>query len=59
MRRIQIIWFNRSLKPLLRDAGLDVRFVEAQDGHNWINWRDRLRDGLTWLYPGRLWMHYE
>ncbi len=54
-----LIWFNRSLKPLLQDAGVDVRFVEAQDGHNWINWRDRLRDGLTWLYPGRLWMYYE
>jgi len=54
-----LIWFNRSLRPLLRDAGLDVRFVEAQDGHNWINWRDQLRNGLTWLYPGRLWMHYE
>jgi enterochelin esterase-like enzyme len=54
-----LIWFNRSLKPLLQDAGLDVRFVEAQDGHNWIAWRDRLRDGLTWLYPGRLWMYYE
>ncbi len=54
-----LIWFNRSLRPLLRDAGIDVRFVEAQDGHNWIAWRDRLRDGLTWLYPGRLWMIYE
>lgn len=54
-----LIWFNRSLRPLLRDHGLDVRFVEAQDGHNWIAWRDRLRDGLTWLYPGRLWMYYE
>lgn len=54
-----LIWFNRSLRPLLGDAGLEVRFVEAQDGHNWIAWRDRLRDGLTWLYPGRLWMYYE
>jgi enterochelin esterase family protein len=54
-----LIWFNRSLRPLFADHGLDVRFVEAQDGHNWIAWRDRLRDGLTWLYPGRLWMYYE
>ena len=30
-----------------------VRYVEARDGHNWENWRDRLRDGLTWLLPGR------
>ena len=28
-------------------------YVEARDGHNWENWRDRLRDGLAWLHPGR------
>lgn len=54
-----LIWFNRGLFPLMRDAGLDVRFVEAQDGHNWIAWRDRLREALTWLYPGHLWMVYD
>lgn len=54
-----LIWFNRSLGPLLREAGVDTRFVEASDGHNWIAWRDRLREGLTWLFPGRLWMQYE
>ena len=54
-----LIWFNRSLHPLLRDAGLDVRYVESPDGHNWIGWRDRLRDGLTYVFPGRLWMYYE
>lgn len=54
-----LIYFNRSLHPMLRDAGLDVRFRESQDGHNWINWRDRLRDGLTWLFPGHLWMYYD
>lgn len=54
-----LIWFNRGLVPILRDAGNAVRFVEAQDGHNWINWRDRLRDGLSWLYPGALWMTYD
>ena len=30
-----------------------VRFVEARDGHNWENWRDRLRDGLSWIFPAR------
>lgn len=54
-----LIYYNRSLNPLLRDAGMQVRYVESQDGHNWINWRDRLRDGLTWLFPGHLWMYYE
>ncbi|MEZ4239038.1 MAG: alpha/beta hydrolase-fold protein [Myxococcota bacterium] len=54
-----LIWFNRSLGPLLREAGVPTRFVEAPDGHNWIAWRDRLREGLPWLFPGRLWMYYE
>ena len=50
---------NRALVPVLRRAGVDVRFVEARDGHNWENWRDRLRSGLSWLFPGPLWMVYE
>lgn len=54
-----LIYFNRSLVPTLQDAGMAVRFKEANDGHNWENWRDRLRDGLTWLFPGPLWMVYE
>ena len=54
-----LIWFNRSLGPLLRDAGIECRFVESADGHNWIAWRDRLREGLSWLFPGMLWMIYE
>ena len=54
-----LIYYNRSLVPLLRAAGLQVRFVESLDGHNWISWRDRMRDGLTWLFPGHLWMYYE
>jgi enterochelin esterase family protein len=54
-----LIWFNRSLRALLKDHGLEVRFVESQDGHNWIAWRDRLRDGLTSLFPGHLWMYYD
>ncbi len=43
---------NRSMVTTFREAGMDVRYVEARDGHNWENWRDRLRDGLTWLHPG-------
>jgi len=50
---------NRALVPVLRRTGAEVRFVEARDGHNWENWRDRLRDGLAWLFPGPLWMIYE
>ena len=54
-----LIYENRSLLPLLRDQGMEVRYDEARDGHNWENWRDRLRAGLSWLYPGPLWMVYE
>jgi enterochelin esterase family protein len=43
---------NRAMVPVFRATGMDVRWVEARDGHNWENWRDRLRDGLTWLLPG-------
>ena len=54
-----LIYENRSMMPLLRELGIDVRYVEARDGHNWENWRDRLREGLSWLFPGPLWMVYE
>jgi enterochelin esterase family protein len=54
-----LIYENRSLLPLLRDRGMDVRYDEVRDGHNWENWRDRLQSGLSWLYPGPLWMVYE
>lgn len=54
-----LIYENRSFVPLLQSAGMDVRYEEARDGHNWENWRDRLRTGLSWLFPGPLWMVYE
>ena len=47
-----LIYENRSLVPVLQSTGMEVRYVEARDGHNWENWRDRLRDGLSWLFPG-------
>ena len=54
-----LIYENRSLLPLLREHGIDVRYDEARDAHNWENWRDRLRSGFSWLFPGPLWMVYE
>jgi len=54
-----LIYENRSLVPLLQEAGLEVRYREARDGHNWENWRDRLRAGLSWLFPGPLRLVYE
>ena len=43
---------NRSMVPTFESAGMTVRYVEARDGHSWENWRDRLRDALSWVYPG-------
>jgi len=54
-----LIYENRSMAPFLQSTGMDVRYVEARDGHNWEAWRDRLREGLSWLFPGPLWMIYE
>lgn len=54
-----LIYENRSLLPKLQAQGIDVMYEEARDAHNWENWRDRLRSGLSWLYPGPVWMVYE
>lgn len=54
-----LIYENRSLVPFLQSSGMEVRYVEARDGHNWENWRDRMREALSWLFPGPLWMVYE
>ena len=45
---------NRSIVPIFEAAGMHVRYVEARDGHTWENWRDRLRDALTWVLPGHV-----
>ncbi len=54
-----LIYENRSLVPLLQTTGMAVRYEWTRDGHNWENWRDRLQSGLSWLFPGPLWMVYE
>lgn len=45
-----LICENRALVPKLQQAGMDVRFVESHDGHNWESWRDKLGDALPWLF---------
>jgi enterochelin esterase-like enzyme len=47
-----LIISNRSIVPIFESAEMQVRYVEARDGHTWENWRDRLRDALTWVLPG-------
>ena len=54
-----LIYENRSLVPHLQSKGVELRFEEARDAHNWENWRDRLRIGLSWVLPGPAWMVYE
>ena len=39
---------NRAMRPVFESTGMAVRYAEARDGHTWENWRDRLRDALSW-----------
>lgn len=48
----QLIVPNRSMVRVFEQAGMEVRYTEARDGHSWENWRDRLRDALSYVYPG-------
>jgi enterochelin esterase family protein len=50
---------NRSMLYTFEGAGMVVRYVEARDGHSWENWRDRLQEGLSWIYPGPQKYFYE
>jgi enterochelin esterase family protein len=50
---------NRSMVPVFEAAGMTVRYEEARDGHSWENWRDRLRGGLSWIFPGQQKFIYE
>lgn len=43
---------NRSMVPVFESTGMRIRYVEARDGHSWEDWRDRLRDALSWTFPG-------
>jgi enterochelin esterase family protein len=44
---------NRDLAWTLERHGLAVRYEEANDGHHWENWRDRLQSALTWTLGHR------
>jgi enterochelin esterase family protein len=54
-----LIVSNRSMLPVFTDTGMEVNYVESRDGHNWESWRDRLRDGLSWIFPGEQLFVYE
>ena len=55
----ELIMRNRSMVPVFTGAGMEVNYVESRDGHNWESWRDRLRDGLSWIFPGEQLFVYE
>jgi enterochelin esterase family protein len=50
---------NRSMVHVFEGTGMQVRYTEARDGHSWENWRDRMRDGLAWIFPGPQKLYYE
>ncbi|TWP38243.1 alpha/beta hydrolase [Leekyejoonella antrihumi] len=50
---------NRSMVPVFDGTGMQIRYVEARDGHSWEDWRDRLGEGLSWIYPGPQKYYYE
>lgn len=54
-----LIMPNRSIVHTFESTGMTVRFVETRDGHDWENWRDTLRDALSWVYPGPQKLVYE
>lgn len=50
---------NRSMVPTFEATGMTMRFLQTRDGHSWENWRDSLRDALSWIYPGPQKLVYE
>lgn len=54
-----LITSNRSMVHTFESAGMAVRFSQTRDGHCWENWRDSLRDALSWVYPGPQKLVYE
>jgi enterochelin esterase family protein len=50
---------NRSMALTFESVGMALRFLETRDGHSWENWRDSLREALSWIYPGPQKLVYE
>ncbi|MBA3632300.1 MAG: hypothetical protein H0W58_05750 [Acidobacteria bacterium] len=41
---------SRRVNVMLRGKGFDVTYSEAETGHNWTSWRDRLADAFIALW---------
>ena len=50
---------NRAMERTFRSIGMEVQYVESRDSHNWENWRDRLPDALSFVFPGPQWLYYK
>ena len=60
MRRARVSSFLASaIHSTYSRLQLGAKSSNAAHGHNWENWRDRLRGGLSYLFPGPLWLVYE
>ena len=42
---------QRPMLDTFRSVGMQVHYVEANDGHTWVNWRDRLCEALSFTMP--------
>jgi enterochelin esterase family protein len=43
---------NLAMVETLEHMADEVRVSQSLDGHTWTGWRDRMLDGLSWLFPG-------
>jgi len=43
---------NRGMLPAFQQTGMEINYIESLAGHSWDAWRDQLRDGLCWIFPG-------
>ena len=50
---------NRSMVHVFEGTGMTMRYTEARDGHSWENWRDRMQDALSYIFPGPQLLYYE
>ena len=41
---------SRRVNVMLRGKGFEVTYIEAETGHNWTSWRDRLADAFIALW---------
>lgn len=47
-----LVWDARTLRDILQEKDVSMKYVEANDGHSWGNWRDRMAETFTFLLEG-------